>query len=175
MLTKFEEEIVSKYVDEYIDGLRMDVVILDRSRVITEDSDLRITIIDKDFLIDYSREYEIFIRNPVEENLFIPIEISYYETQIVLEFDRKDGFKITNFLNDGVVDSDDVPIDDPRVTDNCLSNLVCCMCFDVRYQKLYPEVKTLIDKFFSTSDSNDFEKLKTRLRPFLGVNESKTS
>ena len=64
MLTTFEEEIVSKYVDEYIDGLRMDVVILDRSRIITEDSDLRITIIDKDLLIDYSREYEVFIRNP---------------------------------------------------------------------------------------------------------------
>ena len=36
MLTKLEEEIVSKYVDEYIDALRMDVVGLDGSRVITE-------------------------------------------------------------------------------------------------------------------------------------------
>ena len=135
MLTKLEEEIVSKYVDEYIDDTRMDVVILDGSRVITEQSDSRIIIIDKDFLIDHSREYEVFMRNPVEENLFIPIEISYYETQIDLEFDRKNGFKITNFIDDSVIDSDSVSIDDPRATDNCLSNLVSHMCFDVRYHR----------------------------------------
>jgi len=62
-----EEEIVSKYVDEYIDGLRMDVIGLDGSRVITEQSDSRIVIVDKDFLIDKSKEYEVVLRNPVED------------------------------------------------------------------------------------------------------------
>jgi hypothetical protein len=55
MLTKLEEEVVSKYVDRFIDGLRMDVVNLDGSRVITMQSESRIEIVDKDFLIDKSK------------------------------------------------------------------------------------------------------------------------
>ena len=169
MLTKLEEEIVSKYVDEYIDGLRMDVVSLDGSRVITEQSNSRIVIIDKDFLIDKSREYEVLMRNPVEDYFFIPKEIDYYETQIDLDFNRIDGFKITDFVDSGVIDSESVPIDDPRVTDNCLSNLVRHMCFDLGYQKMCPEVKTSIDELFSKPSNSDDEILKKRIGPFLGV------
>jgi hypothetical protein len=169
MLTKLEEEIVSKYVDEYIDGLRMDVVPLDGNRVITEQLDSRIVIIDKDFLIDKSRKYEVVLRNPVEDYFFIPKEIDYYETQIDLEFDRKDGFKITNFLDAGVINSDSVPIDDPMITDNCLRNLVIHMCFDLGYQKMCPEVKTTIDEFFSTPGDSINEIFKRRIGPFLGV------
>jgi len=82
MLTKLEEEIVSKYVDRFIDGLRMDVVNLDGSRIITMQSESRIEIVDKDFLIDKSKEYEVVLRHPVEDNSFIPNEIDYYETKI---------------------------------------------------------------------------------------------
>lgn len=169
MLTKLEEEIVSKYVDRFIDGLRMDVVNLDGSRIITMQSESRIEIVDKDFLIDKSKEYEVVLRHPVEDNSFIPNEIDYYETKIVLDFDRKDGFKITNFVDAGVVDSDSVPIYDPRITDNCLRNLMNWMCFDLRYQKLEPEVKTAIDVFLSTAGSSDFENLKNRIAPFFGI------
>jgi hypothetical protein len=168
MLTKFEEEIVSKYVDEYIDGLRMDVVLLDGSRVITEQSDTRIVIIDKDFLIDKSRKYEVLMRNPVEDNFFIPREIDYYETQIDLNFDRKDGFKITDFVDAGVIDSDSVPLADPRITDQCLHNLVNHMCFDLEYQKMCSEVKTTIEELFSQPNNSADEILKKRIGPFLG-------
>ena len=109
------------------------------------------------------------LRNPVEDYFFIPKEIDYYETQIDLDFDRKDGFKITNFIDVGVVDSDLVPIDDPRITDNCLRNLMNWMCFDLRYQKLVPEVKTVIDVFLSTAGSSDFENIKNRITPFFGI------
>jgi hypothetical protein len=169
MLTKLEEEIVSKYVDEYIDSLRMDVIGLDASRIITQQSDSRIVIIDKDFLIDKSKEYDVILRNPVEDYFFIPKEIDYYETQIDLDFERNGGFKITNFVDAGVVDFDSVPIDDPRITDNCLRNLMNWMCFDLRYQKLEPEVKTAIDVFLSTAGSSGFEILKNRIAPFLGI------
>ena len=40
---------------------------------VLSNSNDEIVIVDKDFLIDHSREYEVFMRNPVEENLFIPI------------------------------------------------------------------------------------------------------
>jgi hypothetical protein len=170
MLTKLEEEIVSKYVDEYIDGLRMDVVMLDGRRVITEQSDSRIVIVDKDFLIDKSREYEVVLRNPVEDYFFIPQEIDYYETQIDLVFDRKDGFKITNFIDAGVIDSYSVPIYDPSITDNCLRNLMNWMCFDLKYQELVPEVKTVIDLFFAKNSSPEYEAIKIRIGPFIGIN-----
>jgi hypothetical protein len=169
MLTNIEEEIVSKYVDEYIDGLRMDVDIFDGTRVITEQSDSKIVIVDKDFLIDKSREYEVLLRNPVEDYFFIPKEIDYYETKIVLEFDRKDGFKITDFIDAGVIDSYSVAIDDPSVTDNCLNNLLRYMCFDIHYQKLYPEVKIVIDEYFSNPDNQDSIMLKKRIGNFLGI------
>lgn len=175
MLSKLEKEIISKYVDEYIDGLRMDVVVFDGDRVITEQSDSRIVIVDKDFLIDKSREYEVLLRNPVEDNFFIPKEIEYYETQIDLDFDRKDGFKITDFLDAGVIRSDSVPIDDPRITDDCLINLVSHMCFDSGYQKLCPEVKTIIDEFLDAHGSPDSEVLKNRIGPFLRIKGGRTS
>jgi hypothetical protein len=162
MLTKLEEEIVSKYVDEYIDGLRMDVVVFDGCRVITEKSDSKIVIIDKCFLIDKSKEYEVVFRNPLEDYFFIPREIDYYETQIDLEFDRKDGFKITDFLDDGVIGFDSVPIDDQRVTDKCFRNLLSYMCFDS-----CPEVKAAIDEFFAINSSPDYEILKNRISTFL--------
>ena len=109
------------------------------------------------------------LRNPVEDYFFIPTEIDYYETQIDLDFDRKDGFKITNFVDDCIVDSDSVAIDDPRITDNCLRNLMKRMCFDLRYQKLEPEVKTAIDVFLTTAGSSDLEYLKNRIAPFFGI------
>lgn len=169
MLSKSEEEIVSKYVDRYIDGLSMDVVVLDSSRVITQQSETRIVIVDKDFLIDKSREYEVVLRNPVEDYFFIPNEIDYYETKIEFDFDRKDGFKITSFVDAGVVDSDFVSVANPMVTDNCLRSLVSSMCFDLDYQKQEPEVKAAIDVFLSTPASSDMEALKNRIAPFFGI------
>jgi hypothetical protein len=167
MLTEFEKKIVSEYVDEYIDGLRMEVIYLCGSRIITEQPGSRIVVVDKDFLIDKSREYDVVLRNPVEDYFFIPKEIDYYETQIDLKFDRKDGFKIIDFIDEAVIDSDTVPIDDPRLSDDCLSNLACHMCFDARYQQLFPEVKNLIDGFLTEDTTPELENLKKRIEPFI--------
>ena len=172
MLTEIEKEMASKYVDEYIDGLRMDVMNLCGSRIITEQPGSKIVVVDKDFLIDQSREYEVILRNPVEEYFFIPKEIDYYETQFDLEFDRKDGFKITNLADAGVIDSDAIPIDDLRISDDCLSNLVSRMCFDTRYQRMFPEVKTLIAEFLDSNIGSDLENIKNRIRPFIEPKES---
>jgi hypothetical protein len=170
MLSKLEEEVVSKYVDEYMDGLRMDVVILDSARTIAEQSDSKVVIVDKDFLIDNSRDYEVVLRNPVEDYYFIPKEIDFYITKIELKIDRKEGFNIVDFLDVAVVESDSVPLHDPRITNYCLRNLVEKMCFDVDYQKSYPEVKKAIDMLFSSIVKSEFELLKSRVGPFMGVN-----
>lgn len=173
MLTKEEEEIVSNYVDEFVDGLRMDVVVLDGVRVIKAQTASRIVVVDKEFLIDDSREYDVILRNPVEDYFFIPKEIDYYETQIDLEFDRKDGFKITNFVDSGVIDSETVPIDDPRISDSCLSNLASQMCFDDRYQQLFPEVKNVVNEFLNDGTSKELEGIKKRIEPFIRIKGNK--
>lgn len=150
MLTEFEKKIVSDYVDEYIDGLRMEVIYLCGSRIITEQSGSRIVVVDKDYF-------------------FIPKEIDYYETQIDLKFDRKGGFKIIDFIDEAVIDSDTVPIDDPRLSDACLSNLASHMCFDARYQQLFPEVKHMIDEFLAEDTAQELENIKKRIEPLIRV------
>ena len=172
MLTEIEKEMVSEFVDDYIDGLRMEVMNLCGSRIITEQPGSKIVVVDKDLLIDQSRGYEVILRNPVEEYFFIPKEIDYYETQFDLEFDRKDGFKITNLADVGVIDSDAIPIDDHRISDDCLSNLVSRMCFDMRYQQMFPEVKTMIAEFLDGNSSPDLDNIKNRIRPFIQTKES---
>ena len=168
-MTKTEEAFVSKYVNEYIDGLRMDVVVYDGTRVITLQPNSRIVVVDKDFLMDNSKEYSVFLRHPIEDYFYIPKEIDYYETQFDLSFDRKDGFQIKDITDAGVIDYETITLEDARVNDNCLHNLVIRMCFDVGYQKLCPEVKDTIDEFFSTLGSPESELLKNRIGPFLGV------
>jgi hypothetical protein len=106
----------------------------------------------------------------VEYYFFIPKEIDFYITQIELKIDRKEGFKIVDFLDVGVVESDSVPLHDLRITNYCLRNLVEKMCFDVDYQKSYPEVKKAIDMLFSSIVKSEFELLKSRIGPFMGVN-----
>lgn len=167
MLTKLEEKIISKYVDEFIDNLRTDVTIFDSKRAITQPSESRIIIINKDFLIDNSREYRVLLRNPLEGYFFIPNEIDYYETQIELDFDRVEEFRITNFVDACVTESESISIDHPMVTDSCLRNLISLMCFDLDYQKQEPKVKTVIEDFLSTLTNSDSEKLKNRITPFL--------
>jgi hypothetical protein len=168
MLTPIEEEIVNQSVNEYIDGLRMDVIVLESTRAISEESSSRIVVIDKDFLLDCSVRYEVFFRNPVENYLFIPKIVDYYESKMILAFDRQNGFEITDFIDLGVIRSESVPLIDQRLTDDCLSNLIGHMCFDPAYQKLFPEVKTMIDQFFFDTSNPESSMLKNRIRKFLG-------
>jgi hypothetical protein len=170
MLTKSEEKIISSYINEYLDGLRMDIIGLNGTRIITQTSDSKIVVVDKDFILDKSKDYEILLQNPVEDNFFIPQGLDYYETQVDLEFDRTNGFKIINFDDAGVITCDFLLLDDPSITDNCLNNLVRHMCFDTEYQKSCSEVKVVVDEFFHTPASHEIETLKKRLGPFLGIN-----
>ena len=172
MLTKTEEALVSKYVNEYIDGLRMDVVVFDSTRAITLHPNSRIVVVDKGLLMDKSVEYSVLIRHPAEHYFYIPKMIDYYETQFDLAFDRKDGFQVTDIIDTSVKHFEIISLEDPRVNDNCLHNLVRRMCFDVGYQKHCPELKDTIDEFFSTPGSPESEVLKNRIGPFLGVQSS---
>jgi hypothetical protein len=167
MPTNSELESISKYVNDYIDNLRMDVVILDFKRSIQETSNSTVKIIDTIFAIDNSKKYSVLLRNPVEEYFFIPQEIDYIETKIELLINRDAEFQIRNLIDASVTFSADLEIDDSKISDECLINLVARMCFDSHYQKQYPEVKALVDEFFSYKNSDHIEKFKERIKPFL--------
>ncbi len=167
MLTKQELESISKYVNDYIDSLRMDVVILDFERSIKENSNSTVTISDDIFVIDNSKQYPVLLRNPIEEYFFIPQRIDCIETESELHINRDVEFQIRDLIDAGVIRSAELEIDDPKISDECLINLVAHMCFDSNYQKKYSEVKALIDEFFSYKNTDHIEKLKNRIKSFV--------
>jgi hypothetical protein len=169
MLTKAEEDLITSYIDDYIDGLRIEAKVIGGSRVITEESSSRVIVVDRDFLIDEYSEYEVLLRNPVEDYFFIPKAVVFYVTKFELTVDRTNGFEVLELADAEVVDVERVSIDDPRVTDSGLRRLVNHMCFDTRYQKMFPEVTVLIQEFLLSKDTADIEKLKIRIAPFLAI------
>jgi hypothetical protein len=171
MLTKAEKEIISNFVDEQFAILGLDILIFDECRFITEQPDSKIVVVVKQYFIDKSRQYETFLRNPIENDYFIPKELDFYVIQFDLGFDRKNGFQITNLYDVGVVESEAVKINDAKITDDCLRNLVSWMCFDVNYQSQNPEVKTAINNIFLISGCPATESLKRRIGPFIGILE----
>jgi len=56
-LNEVEMAEVFRYIDDFIDGLRMEVVIFDHSREIVSVTESGVTVIDKDLVLDESKEY----------------------------------------------------------------------------------------------------------------------
>ena len=171
MLTKEEEDVITRCVDRYIDGLRTQDKVIAGSRIISEESNSRVIVVDRDFVIDEYSEYEVLLRNPVEDYFFIPKAIDFYVTKFELTVDRTNGFEVLELVDAEVVDVERVSIDDQRVTDSGLRRLVNHMCFDTRYQKMFPEVTVLIQEFLLTKDTAENEKLKIRIAPFLAITD----
>jgi len=171
MLTKEEEDVITRCVDRYIDGLRTQDKVIAGSRIISEESNSRVIVVDRDFLIDEYSEYEVLLRNPVEDYFFIPKAVDFYVTKFEFTVDRTNGFEVPEIPDAEVVDVERVSIDDPRVTDSGLRRLVKHMCFDTRYQKMFPVVTVVIQEFLLTKDTADIEKLKIRIAPFLAITD----
>jgi len=171
MLTKEEKDLLTDYLDEYIDDLRIEAKFIDGSRTITEESKSRVVVVDRNFIIDDYSEYEVLLRNPVEPDFFIPKTLHYYVTRFELHVDRANGFEVIDILDEGASDIEIISIDDPRISDDGLRNLLNHMCFDERYQKLFPEVTVAIKLFLSNKDNAEDEKLKARIGPFFCISD----
>ena len=94
MLTPKEKEIVNQYVDEYIDGLRMDVIVLERTRFISEESSSTIEVIDFE-----TREQVMEYQGKIPPDVLAEIVYNYgekYKAYVVV--DITGGMGVTTVL-----------------------------------------------------------------------------
>jgi hypothetical protein len=165
-LNEVEMAEVFRYIDDFIDGLRMEVVIFDHSREIVSVTESRVTVSDKDLVLDESKDYEAFLLHPSCKNRFIPCALDLYETQIVLEIDRRGGFRVVDLKDVGVTGYESITLDDPRVSDACLVQLIKRMGFDSDSQRYSPELVASINEVLRSNDLKT-EGLRSRFKPHL--------
>ena len=168
MITEETKKIIDKHVDEYIAEMRLEVIYLDGSREIKEAEPGKFIVQDSDLIIDTSRTYDEIFRHPIED-FFIPENVELYVVEFIVELELPDLEKLANFDVSGVIHSEDIPIDDPRITDDQLKSLLNYTCFDISYQKHSPEVKSYLEGVYKEAHPENIQKFLERIRPFLGI------
>lgn len=166
MLSKQTREMINKYVDENIDDMRFDFYFLDRHRDIKEIENGKFIVQDKDVFIDWSANYKEILRHPIED-FFIPENVNLFVVEFQLDLISPDLIELENFEVNGVIHEEDIAIEDQRFTDDVLLNLLRYTCFDLDYQKRYPDVKTYIDDIYTQKHSENVKQFLERVRPFL--------
>ena len=163
-LTPLEQVEVFKYVDAFIDSLRMEVMIFQHVRELVHVTESSVTVIDKNLILDETQDYEIFLRNPIATECFIPYTLDLYETRVELDIDRREGFRITALHDVGVTGTESISLDDPRVSEACLVALVTRMGFDAYSQTQYPALVAAIGEMLCNDDVKS-KGIKSRLQP----------
>lgn len=159
---------INKYVDEYIDELRFELIYLGHSRDIKELSPGKYVIRDSDLIIDKNQNYDEILRHPIED-FFIPTKVELFETEFILELKSPEFVEFVDFDVPGVIGGEEISLDDLRISDDEIHSLISQTCFDDRYQKLFPEVRTFLEDFYKAKQPEHFAKIIARLRPFLGI------
>ena len=168
MITEKTKKLIDKHVDEYIDEMRFEVIYLDSSREIKETAPGKFIVQDSDLIIDSSRNYDEIFHHPFED-FFIPENVDLYVTEFIVELELPDLVKLANFDVSGVIHSEDIPIDDPRISDDQLKSLFNYTCFDINYQKHSPEVKSYLEGVYKETHPENIQKFLERIRPLLGI------
>jgi hypothetical protein len=159
---------INKHVDAYIDELRFEFIHLRHNRDIKELSPGKYVIRDADLIIDRNQNYDEILRHPIED-YFIPEKVELFETEFILELEPPEFVKFADFDVSGVIGSKEIPLDDPRISDDEIQSLISQTCFDDYYQNLCPEVRTFLEEFYRAKQPEHFEKIMARIRPFLGI------
>ena len=159
---------INKHVNEYIDELRFEFICLRHNRDIKELSPGKYVIRDSDLIIDKNQNYNEILRHPIED-FFIPEKVELFETEFILELESPEFVKFVDFDVSGVVGEEEMLLDDSRISDDEIESLISQTCFDERYQKSFPEVRTFLEDFYRANQPEHFAKILARLRPFLGV------
>jgi len=166
MISEKTKLALNKYVNEYLDELRMEVICLRHNRDIKQIDTNKFVIQDTEVIIDLSQKYDELLRHPIED-YFIPEYLSLYVTEFVIELELPELVNFVNFDVSGIIDSYDIFLDDPQITDKEIESLIQSTCFDESYQNTFPEVREYLEGIYRPSQPNDMQKLLNRLRPFL--------
>lgn len=168
MITEKTKKIINKYVDEYIDEMRFEIIYLDTSREIKEMAPGKFIVQDSDLIIDPSRNYDVIFHHPIED-FFIPENVDLYVVEFIVELELPDLGKLADFDVSGVIHSEDIPIDDPRITDDQLRSLFSYTCFDINYQQDTPEVRSYLERVYKEIHPENIQKFLERIRPILDI------
>lgn len=168
MITEETKKIINKYVDEYIDEMRFEVIYLASSREIKEAAPGKFIVQDTDVIIDTNGSYDEILRHPIED-YFIPEKVEQCVTEFIVELELPGLVNLTNFDVSGVIHQEEIPIEDLRISDAQLESLLNYTCFDMSYQKMYPEVRPYLEDVYKNNHPENVQKFLERVRPFLGI------
>jgi len=168
MIADKTKEIINKIVDDYIDEMRFDVIYLGSSREINEASPGKFIVQDTDLIIDRSRSYDEILRHPVED-FFIPEKVDLYVVEFIVELELPELVSFSNFDASGIIHQEEIPIEDFRISDGQLESLLNYTCFDINYQKIYPEVKPYLEEIYKQKHAQNIKDFLERAKPFLFV------
>lgn len=172
MISEKTKLALNKHVDEYLDELRMEVICLRHNRDIKKIDTNKFVIQDTEVIIDLSQKYEELLSHPIED-YFIPEYVSLYVTEFIIELELPELVNLVNFDVSGVIDTYDIFLDDPQITDKDIESLIQSTCFDERYQNTFPEVRDYLEGVYRSNQTDDVQKLLNHLRPFLMVKTQK--
>ena len=168
MISEETKKLINKHVDDFIDEMRLEVIYIDSIRDIKEVSSGKFIIQDTDLVIDTSRSYDEIFHHPIED-YFIPETVDLYVVEFTVELELPELINLTNFDVSGVIHQEEIPIEDLRISDDQLRSLLSSTCFDLNYQKIYPEVNSYLEDVYKEKHPENVQKFLERARPLLGI------
>lgn len=169
MISEKVKATINKVIDEYLDEmLRGEFIYLDRNRKIEEVSPGKYIVRDTDIIIDESQNYGVIFKHPIED-YFIPEKVDLVIVEFVVELELPDLINLINFDTLGIIQSQEIPIEDSRISDDQLKVLLNHTCFDSANQSVYPEVKDYLLDIYKKNHPSNIRNFLERVRPFLGI------
>lgn len=166
MITDKTKEIINKHVDDFLDEMRFDLIWLDHFRDIQEIESGKFIVTDTDIIIDRSQNYDEILTHPIE-NFFVPEKVNMFVTEFIVKLKLPQLEELSDFDCSGILQEEEIFIDDQRISDDQLIYLLGQTCFDTRYQELEPEVKTYLRGVYEKDHPKRIQDCLNRIRPFL--------
>lgn len=166
MISSETLNVINKYIDEYIDETRLDFIYLGHNRDISEISPGKFKITDSDVIIDKNRNYDEFLRHPVED-FFVPKTAEVFIVEYLLDLQLPELINLSDFEVLGISYEEEIPITDNRISDDSLKLLLNYTCFTPHYQKIYPELKPYLIDLYQQKHSPETQKFLDKIKPFL--------
>jgi hypothetical protein len=168
MIDEKTKKIINKHVDEYLDECRFEFIWISHERDIQELELGRFTIKDTDIIIDNEKKYDKILVHPIED-FFLPLQVTLYVTGFSVKLKLPQLEELSDFDCCGILRDEDIFIDDPRISNDQLIDLMSQTCFDARYQELETEVREYLKSVYAKEHCPRIQGCLDRIRPFLNV------
>jgi len=93
--------------------------------------------------------------------------VELFVVEFIVELELPELKNLANFDVSGVIHQQEIPIEDPRFSDNQLKAILLHTCFDISYQENFPEVKAYLEDIYKQKYPQNIQRFLDRVRPFL--------